>query len=254
MNKLKFFAVSLVTFLLLSTTAHAAGTCNYEEKAKLNSEVANVKTNFEIKQETIELSPEEAPDEYYGTSMADNLSIKEDYIQINILNLTENLYVEVTNDLNKEKQTYKYSDSDNGNVAIIRKDLDKIVTYTIKIFASSNTGCEGTALSTKYVAVPRYNDYSEYSLCSQVPEYFACERYVTFEEIDFSKFIEQVTKEIENKNKQAEEEKENGKWYNEVGNFISENKVYFIVGGVALVVIAGVVTVVIIKRRRRSVI
>ncbi len=254
MNKLKYFMISLAAFLVLSTTAHAAGTCNYEEKAKLNSEVANVKTNFEIKQETIELSPEEAPDEYYGTSMAENLSIKEDYIQINILNLTENLYVEVTNDFNKEKETYRYQDSENGNIAIIKRDLSKVVTYTVKVYASSNTGCEGEALSTKYVAVPRYNEYSSYSLCDSLPDYYACKRYVTFEEMDFSKFVEQVTKEIENKNKQEEEEKNNDKWYKEVGSFISENKVYFIIGGVALVVIAGVVTVVIIKRRRRSVI
>lgn len=254
MNKLKFFAVSLVTFLLLSTTAQAAGTCNYEEKAKLNSEVANVKTNFEIKQREIKIDPENVPDEYIGTSAAENYTVKEDYAQINILNLTENLYVEVTNDINKDKETYRYSDSNNGNIAIVRNDLNNIVTYTVKIFASSNTGCEGTSLSTKYVAVPRYNEYSSYSLCNSLPDYYLCQKYVNFQDVDFSKFVEQVTGEIDKRNTESKEEEKNNKWYKEVGNFISDNKLYFIIGGVSLVVIAGAITVVIIRKRRRSVI
>ena len=48
MKKVKFLVTSVLSFMLLTSSVYAA--CNYEEKAKLNNESANVKANYEIKE------------------------------------------------------------------------------------------------------------------------------------------------------------------------------------------------------------
>lgn len=246
---------AIITFLslFLLTNVNAA-TCGYEEKAKLNNEITNVKANYEIKERVMNKDEYTISDALIGTEYEDTYEATTEYIQVNILNLTENMYAEVTNDYNDDKAIYQYSDTKNGNISFDWHEIDELVTYTIKVYASSATGCEGTILKTLYQALPRYNDYSTYDICKNIPDSYLCQRYVTYENIGFDVFTGRIYKEVEKKIQKEEETKENEKWYKKVQNFIVKHKVPFIIGGTILVVAVGSTTYIIIKKRRRSII
>lgn len=246
MANIKKILVVIIAFFVFLDTSKAVS-CSYKEQAQLNSEVANIKSNYEIKERILdksEYSPPDGADEGYVA--------KSDYIKANILNLTENTYIEVTNDYNGDVLKYSYSDTKDGNISFDWFNISEVVKFTIKVYASSETGCEGSLLKTIYLTLPRYNDYSAYDICNSIPNYYLCERYVTYDEVSYDKFYTSVSKEVT----KVEEEKieENKKWYEKTWDFVKENKWYFLAGGVVLVGVAGGAAIVIIRKRRRSII
>ena len=249
MDRLKKALLITFTFLVLVPTSKAA-TCGYEEKAKLNNEVANVKANYEIKERVLDRGEYSPPD---GLESEEYVA-KTDYIEVHILNITKNMYIVVTNDLNGESVTYGYDDANNGNISFTRTELDSLITYTIKVYASNQTGCEGSTLKTLYVSLPRYNDYSTYDICKELSDYYLCQRYVTYESVGYDTFFTRIREQLDKKEEDKKDNKEDSKWYEVVGDFISKHKVPFIIGGITLVVVAGGATIVIIKKRRRSII
>lgn len=251
MNNFKKTALLLLMLLAFASNVHAA-TCDTSEQAQLNSEVVNIKGYYEIKQRVMDKSEYIAPDGILGTDEESSYEAIVDYAQINILNLTENFYVEVSNDVNEEKTTYTYNDSDNGNLAISQNDMSEVVNYTIKVYTSSSTGCAKQLMRTIYVTVPRYNAYSEESICSGLDDYALCSEYVTTDSVSFEDFYNLA--EAEQEKREEQEQKENEKWYEKVADYIKEHKTAFIIGGVAIIVIAGSTTAVIIIKRKRSII
>lgn len=246
MSKFSKLNLILITFFSFIITSKAVS-CSYEEQAKLNNEAANVKVNYEIKERILDKSEYSPPD-----GAEDDYVAKSDYMQVNILNLTENMYVEVSNNYNDDVKIYNYADTDNGNISFDWYTIGSVVKYTVKVFSSSNTSCEGNNLKTLHITLPRYNDYSTYDICSSVPEYYLCERYVTYDEVSYDKFFTRVNKEVEKQRKIEEEE--NKKWYIKVLDYVKEHKTAFIAGGIILVVAAGSTAVIIVRKRRRSII
>lgn len=253
MNSLKKSAIIAFSSLFLLGNVNAA-TCGYEEKAKLNSEIVNVKANYEIKERILDKSEYSVPDALIGTEYEDSYVATTEYIQVNILNLTENMYVEVTNDYNDDRTVYQYKDAKDGNISFDWHEINDLITYTIKVYASSETECDGTLLKTISQKLPRFNEYSDYSICNNFSEYYLCQRYVTYEKVDFNSFAKRMNEETEKKIKEDEQKNQNEKWYKKVQAFIAEHKIPFIIGGVILVVAIGGTTFIIIKKRRRNII
>ena len=254
MSKYKYFLFSLVTFAVFTSSVSAV-TCSYEKRAELNSEVSHIEANYEVIE--IELDPEDydLPDGILGTPDEDDYVITSDALQVNILNLTENVYAEVTNSYDNETVRYDYSNTNNGNIEIVWQTLGSMASYTIEIYSSAATGCEGTLLRTLRVSLPRYNDYSTYAVCDQASDYYLCQRYVFFDEIDFGEFTDRINAEIERRQENGNgTENEDNPWYEDIGNFISEHKVPIIIGVVSVIAVAGVIVVIVVIRRRRSVI
>ncbi len=250
MGRLRELAIFSASFLLLASPVKAA-TCDYEVKAKLNNEVANIKANYEIKERELDPNEYGIPDVLIGTEEEENWVPKEGYYQINILNLTENFYVEVKNEVTGETKTYTYADSNNGNINFEYRDASVVTKFTFTIKASDITGCDGNTYKTINLSTPRYNDYAEYSMCDTLKDYYLCQYFVTFDELDFSDFTTKINKELERRSKDSVTE-DKLKWYQNVGNFVKEHKVAFIVGGVIVVAGGATAAVVIIRRRRRS--
>ena len=254
MSRYKYLLFSLVTFAVFTSSVSAA-TCSYEERAQLNSEVANITANYEIVETEVRPSADSLPDVVLGTEYEEDFVIMLDTLQVNVLNLTENVYVEVTNDYDENTAVYTYADTENGNLAIPWERIDTLVTFVIEVYSSEETGCEGTLLKTIRLSLPRQNEYAQYTLCNQVPDYYLCQQYVTFDEIDFGEFIDRISTEINNRMEQ-DDEGVNGDdaWYEEVGNFISEHWVAITIVVVSIVVVAGVVVAIIVIIRRRNII
>ena len=242
----------IFSMLFLFSTSVKAETCGYEEKAKLNNEAANVKVNYEIKQRQLDKNNYNPPDAIVGTEDEANWNPTVDYFQVNILNLTENIYVEVKNDQNNDTTKYYYNNSQDGKIAIDWLNLENVAKFTITVKSTDASGCTDRTLKTLNLTLPRYNEYYEYSLCQSIPDYYLCQKYVTFDEVKLGYFTKKVYEEIDKKN-QKEIEK-NLKWYEKAWNFIKDHKVAFITGGVIIVAAGATITVVIIRKRRRSII
>ncbi len=254
MHTLKNMFIIAFSFVLLLTNVKATS-CGYEEQAKLNNEISNVKTNYEIKERIMDPSEYDIPDAIVGTEAEASYVEKTEYIVLNILNLTENMYVEVTNDYNDEVSIYEYNAENKGNISIEWHNINELVTFTVKVYASNVTSCSGDLLKTMTQKLPRYNSYSNYGLCENFPDYYLCQRFVTYKEVDYYTFYDKIMTLYEEANQDEEKgKKETDKWYEKVKDFIVNNKVAFITGGVLLIVIAGGTTFVIIKKQRRSII
>ena len=242
----------LLTLILFSFgIAPVSAACDYEEQAALNREVANVQVNYEMISKEIEGSICSANDKFY--------TCYGEFIQINLLNLSENFRVVITNDVYRNTLTYNYSNTENGNVSFFITDNDgnevsynpDVITYTIRIYASSETGCEGDTLRTITLRIPRYNSYSNLALCDSLSNNYLCQRYVTYDPIDYDTFYEEIKKELAGNEPTLEEEL---KWYERIWDFVVEHSTIFIIGGVVIVVGAGATTAYIIIRRRRDII
>ena len=109
--------------------------CDATEMNTLNSLAANVGKSYEVIER--EVSSEEA-----NATPPDGLTIEEyenyvfvrKFFRIYITNITEELYVVVTNENTGEEKTFNYADTDNGNVYFDERVGTEIVNYTIDIY------------------------------------------------------------------------------------------------------------------------
>ena len=132
------------------------------------------------------------------------------------------------------------------------QNLEKLEKYTFIIKASSKTGCEGEEIKSLYLQIPRYNKYSSEYVCGIVPDYYLCQKFVTFDEVDYEFFRDNINKELEKVDLKLIDEEtkknENKNFWQKTTDFIKDNKYIFITIG-ALVVIGGATFIVIKKRR-----
>lgn len=246
MSRCKYLLFYLIIFVLFTPAARAV-TCSYEQRAELNSEVSNITASYEVLVRRELTTP---PDEFLGRPEGEEYYDETDYFQINILNLTENTYAVVTNNYDNSELIYQYEDTDNGNIAIEWDNVMEMVNFTIEIYSSNASGCEGTLLRTIRLQLPRYNEYSELAMCDALPDYYLCQSYVTFDEIDFLTFEERIRDEIARKEEAETPEEEE----NPILSFLNEYKVQIIIGIIIVVVIAGGAVVIIKIKRRREII
>ena len=253
MSKIKYLILTLLIFGFGITPVGAI--CNYEEQARLNREVSNVKVSYEVVTKEIgqdRCSPLEGFEDMPYTCTAE-------FIQINILNINENMTVRLENDDYDFRRDYSYEDTNNGAIAFFLTDEKgneiefnpKVTELSVEILASSETGCEGSALRTIYLTVPRYNNYYGLGYCDGLDDYYLCQKYVTYPEVTYEQFSKTIANEIAEREEQQEEEL---KWYQKIWEFVVEHKTAFIAGGIIIVVAGGGTAAYIIIRRRRDIV
>lgn len=228
-------------FALTMGIGSVKANCSYSEKAALNNEVANVKVKYEALEE--EVMPEG-----YGCDGDVNCKFYRHYININILNLSENFYINVKNEVTKKNQKYYFSQvPEDGILKIEWDDVTQINTFTITIYSSDKTSCPNTKLKVMHVSTPRRNVYASNDICQEVPDYYLCREYVTFEnDLTFNEFMTQVEAEVEKQKESAKKEEEG--FFDKLLNFLKENKVAIIVGTTVIAVaVAG--TVIIVRKK-----
>ncbi len=243
MKKSKLFLLAIV--LLTPKLVFAESACNYEEQVEINNIVANVNATYE------------AVEIYNGKTFdIDNRnedgSIPEvdSYIKgfnINIMNITDDIYVVVSNNKNSDVKTFYYRDTNEGEATFQVKDALSLVTYTIEIH-SNKYSCVGELFRKFTITTPIYNAYSESVACKDNSGFYYCQEYISSENISVNEFTKQV-QEYQIK-KQEEQEKENKKGF-DLKEFFKNNK-FTIITISGIVVIAGVATTVILLKKKRS--
>ena len=240
-SRCKFYMKKIITMLfaifLFSTKATAASNCTYAEQMELNQKVANIKISYEIS----------SRDEQFS-----DMTITHEYFQINILNLSEEFYIVVKNNLNEEEKTFTSADAVDGVITYDWDETDSITNFTMVVYTSEKTGCPSEKYKTFYLTTPRFNEFYNREKCQENGDFYLCQKYVTFSHVDENKFLEQLESfekgKINNNGDDAEEP--NLTFMDKVFNFIDKYKWYFI--GVIIISIGGVVIYRIKTRKQRK--
>lgn len=117
---------------------------------------------------------------------------------VTISNLYEGMYIVDT--LTEQKYTQKDFTSDNEIVIDGYRDGSKI-SYKIYVTVS---GCYEQLLTTRYVTLPNYNEFSTDEVCKGAEEYSLCQRWGAVS-IDHDTFVKEVEAYKERKNAKKDE-------------------------------------------------
>lgn len=251
MKKIQVIIVTLISFLIGTSWVNAE--CDAAESNRLKSLAVNVKYSYEIVE--LEVSMEEGynpPDGMTDEELA-NYVAKDDFFRIYLSNITEDLYVVVTNENTKETKTFRYSDTNNGTISFDEKVGIEIVNYKIVVYASEKSDCSARELRTMYLTTPKYNPLSESQLCIGIEEFYLCHEYLSvdpkFDQFDTLTYKYREGKLDENGEEKKEEEKDKG-----FIGFIKEHKVVAIATTLVVIAAGGCITFVIVKKQRSRIV
>ena len=253
MKKIRVLIFTLMLFMIGGKYVYAA--CDATEMNTLNSLAANVGKSYEVIER--EVSSEEA-----NATPPDGLTIEEyenyvfvrKFFRIYITNITEELYVVVTNENTGEEKTFNYADTDNGSVYFDERVGTEIVNYTIDIYSSDITNCRDQRLYTQYLTTPMYNLNSESGLCEGIEDFYLCHEYLSVD-VDFTNFMEK-TEEYRASHTNGEVEEDIPVEENANGFIAFVQEHWLIVLGISVAVLAagGLITFVVIKKRRSRIV
>ena len=266
MQKLTKLMFAFWISVMFITTVDAARTCSTSEQAEINSLVSNMRGTYQEMEEPLDpndyltpdkedgLEPDTSIDEPTDENFDDEEIISTlSYFDISITNMSDKVYIIVSNNYDEEQKTYNYSDAKDGIISFSWYNIDAVTTFTVEIYTSNNTGCPNELQRTITIRTPRYNDYYETAVCKENPNFNLCQKFVTFDYVNGAEFrskLDAYLKTEDNNIDTSQENEENT--LKKITNFVIENKYYFIGGGVAILVITGVVVAVIVKKQRSS--
>ncbi len=249
MQRITKMFISFLFSVVFITNISAASVCSTSEQAELRNLVSNMRGTYEEAEEELDPSIYGFPDG--EDENADFIPPTRTYFNISITNLSDKFYLEVSNDNDKTKNRYDITDKDNI-IMFPWYNLESVTNFTIKVYTSDNTGCPGELMRTITLKVPRLNEYYNYELCTDIPEFSLCQKFVTYNEIDLGTFMDRIKQYITSKENNQTSNVENDNFWDSFKNFISENKYYVIGGSILLITISGVVVAVIVKKQRSS--
>ena len=214
--------------------------CTNEEKARLKKEASQVKMVYEEASEVYYRGPlPEVGDEEY--------ELTRDYFKLVLSNISEEMYVIIKNDQNKDEIYVPYSVLLDGVYKYDVKNIKKIIKWTYDVYSTNSSECKNEKLFTGYLTTPKLNPIYYTSRCTDVTDLAACEKYLK-EDLE----EEALIKSFEDYQNKKEEQKKlaNQPWYKKILRKVKEHKI--IVGGITIMIIGSGVALVLKKKKKES--
>ena len=240
--KKKRVVLSILLSCLFSITNGYASKCNDEELAKINDEASKVKVSYDILTKQIP-----NPNDPNDAGEKDE-TIDVDYIKVSVINLTDNLYIKITNSNDNTTKVFYGKDASDGVISYDIDDTSAIANLNYVVYTTMNTSCADEQIIENVRTLPKYNDYYGTGACNLNPDAPECQKYITtditpedmenFNEKESDKVIKDINKKEEEKNKKNKK------------NIFEKNKKGIIIGGSIIIVMGVVTTAVVIKKRR----
>lgn len=216
--------LSLVGIIGVSAE-EADGTCDYAKQNELNKIASNIKVSYEV-------SPE--PDLYFT---------------VNIFNLTEDVYIVVSDDNTRARTEYNYTEENKGNISIRSDEIYKKVEFTIEVFPRY-VSCANNNLRNITISTPRFNPYYSSYLCDDIKEYSLCQKWSDFEISfeDFKKRIDEYKISLTKEEEKTQDEADVS-LMDKLVDFVLDNYILIMASGAIIVggAVAGIITI----RKRR---
>lgn len=246
-KKITIFIICLIAVLFANSNVMAEETsdevdtvCSSEDMARFNELASDIKVTYESNEELVDDHEDE---EFWYTQYV---------LDLIIYNLSDDMYA-IIKATDSHNSIYLNKDNKNneGNVVLRINDTSSVQNLTMIVYADG-LGCKNK-LRTITVTLPRYNYYSNFAICDDIPEYYLCQKYITFT-VNGETFSDEVTKYKEKMALQSEEididfGEDNNNAINQTISFFSKYKYIF----VALIIWIGVIlTFVILKKKKGS--
>ncbi len=229
-------AVSLFIFTGRVYAADDEKVCTAMQLGELRQIAANIKVTYVPKTAVVQ-TPEDI--ETGATSYTTR------FIDIKVYNMNTKLYLEVSNDIGYKNVVNASELAKDGTLTFRQDMVNKKINYTFLV-KSTAYGCDGETLRTVRLSLPIYNAYSQLDICSDIPDYYLCQEFVT-SPVDGATFYDKVdaykAKLLE---QGGNKEEDNTGTVNKV--FANASKYKYLIVGV-IVALGVAITVVIIKRK-----
>lgn len=224
----------LLLLLIVPAFNANALTCSSTENLNLKKEANNVEFSYDLE----DLSEKKILE--VGNNKTSYVIPKYKFT-ISVYNIKDDIYIKISNDVNKDIITVYPEILDKGTYSFEHFDYSNIYKYKLSVY-SKKSSCKDELIGTKTLTVPKYNPYSQYEYCKTSSEDF-CKKFIKedngfYSDEAFIKHINEL-----NKNEESKSLKEQ----------IKDNKVLIItIVLVALVASASFVIVGQLLRRRRE--
>lgn len=162
-------------------------------------------------------------------------------VRIDVEGLTENTYAIVINDYNDTKNTYNYSDTEEGKFSFNTDNVNKKINYVIKIY-SVDTTCSIEPLNTLSVRTDKFNSYSMNDVCRNPYGIELCGAFYDVGDMTYEEFNEKVSALVEEESKPFSKK---------LGSFIAKYYLYILIPFLIIVGIY-VVRIIILKRGKKN--
>lgn len=159
MKKILFLIIIVFT-LNFNVYALTYGGCDYSVVSRMKLLVNNVNISYDY-----------------------NIINSEVYFSVTLNNITPEMYFVDT----LTEKTYTYADTNNGEITIYNYSG----TSSNYKFYSNLRGCYGMNIGTKYYKFPIYNVYHTNQLCSDIPEFSLCKKWIN-KEYTYNQFEKMV--------------------------------------------------------------
>lgn len=250
----KMMGLIFALFAFLIGIPIVSATCSAEESNKLNSLAVNVKANYEVIEKEIAVDDNFNPPDGLSEEQLNSYKYIRKFFKISINNVTEELYIKVTNDKTKETTTYSFNNAVDGVISFEEGITTDITNYTIVVYSSSATNCADTKLYTTYLTTPKYNSLSESVLCEGIEDFYMCHPYLSVD-ASFENYEQKIEQYREGKiNSDGENIENNEEKKESFIDFIKNNKGMVITITIVVIAIGGLVTVIIVKKQRSKII
>ena len=243
-NIILMIMMTMFLFVGIVKAEEEQTTCTATDLNELRTMASNIKVTY--------ITGEDYRDLGYTEPETGLSEMKYYYVDVKLFNLNSKLLVNLTtsgDNVVSTNHVVSYLDTDPEGVVTFRQNAsDANVDYIFKVFPSSGN-CIGETLRTIKLTVPKFNWYSELAVCNDIPDYYLCLRFTTYN-VDGATFYDRVD-EYKAKMLEQKESTVNGEnnTLSETMNNISKYK-YVIVG---IIVAVGVIATVLIVRRKKSV-
>ena len=229
------------TFMFTSTVfaAQSNKACTAMQLGELREIAANLKVTY-IPKTTVVNTGEDI--ETGATSYTAK------FIDIKVYNMSSKVYLEVKNDAGFSTTATVDRLANDGTITFRQDMVDRKINYEFKV-KSVEYGCENETLRTIKLSLPIYNAYSQLEICSEIPEYYLCQEFVT-SPVDGATFYDKVDAYKAKLLEQGEgDQGDNTGIANKT--FASASKYKYLIVGV-IVALGVVITIVIIKRKENA--
>ena len=165
---------------------------------------------------------------------------------IDVYNLTSDIYAILEYDSSKYR--LDYDPETDGEVSYSTGGMGKVKEYTISIYPV-DTECGKKAIRQINVTVPRANQYYNESICSDYPDYFYCQEFMTADDIAYIDFVNGIN-EYAKTHKSVNDETRKEGFLKETTNFVKKH--WVIVTIVILIIIGGTGTFIYLRNKKRK--
>lgn len=244
-NIILMIMMTMFLFVGIVKAEEEQTTCSATELNELRTMASNIKVTY--------ITGEDYRDLGYTDIETETSQVKYYYVDVKIFNLNSKLNIDVTtsgDNIVSTNHLISFSDMDPEGVVTLRQNAsDSNIDYVFEVSPSFGGACMGENLRTIKLTVPKFNRYSDLAVCEDIPDYYLCLRFTTYD-VDGATFYDRID---EYKAKMLEQ---NENTANEENNTLSEtmsniSKYKYVIVGI--IVAVGVIATVLIIRRKKSV-